>query len=318
MFRSVGYIRLDSARMAFEFNNLEEPEQTALTGKVKLHILLEKRIREFNARERKRSGIVPSSDEVDLASPTIDTRGSEYSEVLPPSLEEAEREITDSEVSRSELRQRCSSAFTRFHSECSLHLCGPGGTVTPVDGSIMNLHYVPLKCETFTANRTAKGYDRVIRIPPNLGSPWSFVDKTHYSVDCRDKLQELLVAREELSRRSGGSVPQLELSRLQYLAKLAPIAQGLLPFEGHVLVIPESAAPDRKIIRKHLGIALEGETKPGRPAKKHLAATTYKELFPSGHGDMTHKQVLQKIREHSGHEVDWRTLLKGLETIELG
>ncbi|MCA0857277.1 hypothetical protein [Phaeobacter italicus] len=315
MFRSEGFIRLDSVRMAFEFINLEETDQTALRGKAKQDRLLEKRIHEHNIRERKRFGKVSRSEEVAPTVPSIDAQDPEYPEMVIPSSEEANRAIPDSEVPRSKLRALCSSAFTRFLSECSLHLCGPGGAVTPVDGSIMELHYVPLQCETFSARQTAKGSNGVVKIPPNQGCPWSFVDTTHYSVDCRDKLQELWEAREELSKRSGGPVPEMDLSRLQYLARLAPIAHGLLPFEGHVLVIPESEAPDRKIIQKHLGIRLESDAKPGRPAKKHLAATAYKELFPSGHGDMTHKEVLQKIRQHLGHAVDWRTLLKGLEAI---
>ncbi|MFS4439596.1 hypothetical protein ACMA5I_15415 [Paracoccaceae bacterium GXU_MW_L88] len=299
--------------MTFEFINLEEPDQTALRGKAKQNRLLEKRIQERNAWERKKFETFSNSEEVDATFPLIDAQDCEYPEVLLPSFEEAEREIPDSEVPRSKLKALCSSAFTRFVSECSLHLCGPGGTVTPVDGSIMHLHYVPLNCETFSAHRTAGGNDGVVTIPPNIGCPWSFVDKKYYSVDCRGKLRELLEASEELSKRSGGPVPEVEISRLQYLAKLAPLAQRLSPFEGHVLVIPESEIPDRKAIRQRLGIAPDSKKHSGRPAKKHRAAATYKKLFPIGHEGKTRKQVLREIERHSGILVAWSTLEQGLK-----
>lgn len=314
MFRSEGYIRLDNVHMAFDFSNLEELERTALRGKVKQSLLWKKRFREFCPREQEEIGSVSILTKADLDTPKIDAHYSDYPKVLMPSLEEAEREISDSDVSILELRDRCSSAFTRFCSKCSLFLCGPDGTVTPVDGSVMNLHYIPLKSETFTETSATQRYGEFVRIPPNQGLPWSFVDTTHFSIDCRDKLREFWEARDELNERSGGPIPETQLFRLQYLAKLAPLAQRLLPLEGHVLVIPENEAPDRKSIRMHLGIALDSDSTKhsGRPPKKHRAAEAYKELFPNGHEGKTRKQVLRQIEKHSGVRVAWSTLEQGL------
>ncbi|WP_340107799.1 hypothetical protein [Pikeienuella sp. HZG-20] len=189
-----------------------------------------------------------------------------------PTTEEAECIISDDQIYE-QLYQHFDSSFQIYLRHVSLFLIEPSGSTIP-------------------ASKLLIEYDTHSRQERYVNINWSFLDDRNLSVNVGPRLNLVESARKIISARRLLGLSSLASKHLENIVNREAFYKSLEKYDGYFLAVKTDSLPDRKTIRKCLGLWDDeiptGNPKPPLVASKELGAglrnayDCYVRAYPQG------------------------------------